>query len=50
MVKRLISGSEDTGFEIAIDGDMVDIVCRDGGLETHTETMTLKRFKEELGL
>ena len=50
MGKRLISGTEDTGLEILINGDIVEIICRDFGLETHTETMTLERFKKELGL
>jgi hypothetical protein len=50
MIKRLISGTEDTSCEILIDDDMVDIICTDGGLITHTESMTLKYFKETLGL
>ena len=49
-IYRLVSGSEDTGVSITVDGDMVDIHCTDGGLDTHSESMTLKRFKAELGL
>lgn len=50
MPKRLVSGTDENGVSIQIEGDIVDIVMWCDYNEIHTETMTLRRLKEELGL
>ena len=50
MPKRLVSGTDENGVSIQIEGDIVDIVMWCDYSEVHTETMTLGRLKRELGL
>jgi hypothetical protein len=50
MTKIIVSGTDENGVSIQVNGDIVDIVMWCDYNEIHTETVTLKRFKEELGL
>jgi len=50
MSKRIVSGTEENGVSIQIEGDIVEIVMWYDYSEIHTETITLERFKRELGL
>jgi len=50
MSKRLTSGTDETGISIQIDDDIVNFVVWHEYEEIHTETMTLGRFKRNLGL
>ncbi len=50
MSKRLVSGTDEIGVSINVRDDIVDIVMWCDYNEIHTETMTLGRFKRELGL
>jgi hypothetical protein len=50
MPKRLVSGTDETSVSIQIDNDIVNLVIWHDYEEIHTETMTLERFKRNLGL
>jgi len=48
--KVLVSGTDENGVSIHVRGDIVDIAMWHEYEEIHTETMTLGRFKRNLGL
>lgn len=50
MTGKLISGTDENGVSINVRDDIVDIVVWCDYNEIHTETMTVGRFKRELGL